>query len=650
MQSSAASAAAARRSANRVGMRLASATESQSVTTKTITNHNHTRALTVQYWQVLRNYDVTTTIDGLTLVCLVPLKMLRFMPAGQPVALTGTAQVQTRAEVLARYANIIDHLDVLSIVVPRQFQYGLKLLGQFASDPTAQVSGAAGVAEDVIALTLQGNFLPCETVSVNAVTRRGTRVGPVQLVNAINGMTQIPANQFLTRDDLIAWLLQQRQGTSASLVGTVALPPSLNRTDIVGFEITRSWLTVSYTLAPLPPPPPVTVNIFGVPYVLPQPPPQPPKTVTLTPGDLETAVGAVTLTHFSAAIEEITSAGSALAPNPNETYANDPLNGVVLPLRPYPIPALQLAPVLRYQEILEIERAAQHIIRNTARYSQFVWASLSDEERAILLDGYTIGVPPGGVSDPSQLVPLLNCVQNRVVGFFGNSMVMPFSIPQSVAESMDLDPAQLQASLLAYQQAAFVPPQSLITLPTQGVLGEAVLGHCPSAEKIDLTRFWNWQDSPSDAAPGIAPITLPTSDSIAAGLTAPSALTNTSPLINNVLQAPTPSTALSQALVANAAQQQDFSTSLTGADQLSTLLQSTQSLANSARADALHTSQQLTAQAMATVGNLVGASMDKAAPDAGSKAAQSVLGTQPPADKSSSDKSGDTNTKASSDT
>ncbi|MGB6952209.1 MAG: hypothetical protein WBE15_09720, partial [Candidatus Cybelea sp.] len=224
------------------------------------------------------------------------------------------------------------------------------------------------------------------------------------------------------------------------------------------------------------------------------------------------------------------------------------------------------------------------------------------------------------------------------------------SSPQSVAASMDLVPAQLQAALLAYQQAAFVPPQSLITLPTQGVLGEAVLGHCPSAEKIDLTRFWNWQDSPSDAAPGIAPITLPTSDSIAAGLTAPSALTNTSPLINNVLQAPTPSTALSQALVANAAQQQDFSTSLTGADQLSTLLQSTQSLANSARADALHTSQQLTAQAMATVGNLVGASMDKAAPDAGSKAAQSVLGTQPPADKSSSDKSGDTNTKASSDT
>lgn len=36
---------------------------------------------------------------------------------------------------------------------------------------------------------------------------------------------------------------------------------------------------------------------------------------------------------------------------------------------------------------------------------------------------------------------------------------------------------------------------STIAAPTGGVFGEAVLGQAVSAEKIDLSRFWNWQDS-----------------------------------------------------------------------------------------------------------------------------------------------------------
>ena len=35
------------------------------------------------------------------------------------------------------------------------------------------------------------------------------------------------------------------------------------------------------------------------------------------------------------------------------------------------------------------------------------------------------------------------------------------------------------------------------------MLGEAVLGSSNSSEKIDLTRFWNWQDSPADRADAI---------------------------------------------------------------------------------------------------------------------------------------------------
>jgi uncharacterized membrane protein YgcG len=631
-QSSAENQASARRSAARTGMRLASATESQSVTTKTITNHNHTRALTMQYWEVLRVFDVTTAIDGLTLTCLVPLQIVRFMPPGQPLTITDASQLSTRSDILNRYANIIKHIDVLLKAVPRRYQYGLKLLQQFAGDPSATVDPEGGVAEDVIQIALTGSFLSCETVSVVAVTNRNTRVGPVTLAPAINGQPpELPPDTFTDKDSMLAWLLAQRQTSSSVLQGSLALPTTMNRSDIVGFEISRSWKTVSYTLLSEVVQTAQALAPYGGVFAQLAAALQPPQititrsTVTITPSDLEPALGGPNVFYFSASIEEFDANGNKLPAPPNETYANDPLFGTVLPLQPYPVPALQIAPVLRYSEILEIEKVAQHVVRNTTLYSKAVWMSLSPDERAILLDGYTIGVPADGVSDASQMVPLLNCVQNKVLGFFGNSMIMPFIIPQSVADSMEINPAQIEQALLAYQQASFVPPQSTIALPTQGVLGEGVLGHCPSAEKIDLTRFWNWQDSPADTAPAISPVTLPTtSPSIAAGLTAPNSLTNLPSLINNVLQAPTPNTGLLQSMGTSAASEPDFSTSLTGAAQLAPLMQNSQQLANQARQGALQTTQQLTGQAMATVGNIVGGMYGN--PSAGSSAASAMSG------------------------
>jgi hypothetical protein len=232
-------------------------------------------------------------------------------------------------------------------------------------------------------------------------------------------------------------------------------------------------------------------------------------------------------------------------------------------------------------------------------------------------------------------VPLLNCVENKVLGFFGNSMILPFIIPQSLANrgvnGERMDPAKITESLLAFHQATFVPPKSTIALPTRGVLGEAVLGHCPSAEKVDLTRFWNWQDSPTESAPAISPIELPTTAaSVAGGLTAPNSLTNLPALINNVLSAPTPDTSLLAALSKDAASMKDFDSGLTGMDQLAKVIGGDQTNANLARAEALKTTKDLSAQAMATAGNIAGG-MFAGNPNAGSSAAAAVNGTQQPA-------------------
>src|SRR5438132_1573790 len=390
-------------------MRLASASESESVTTQVVTNHNHAHALTMQYWEVQRLYDVTTAIDGLGLTVLVPLQVVRFMAPGQPATLSEPALVSSRAKVLARYGAIAKHGDVLSR----------------------------------------------------------------------------------------------------------ALPTSMNRASIVGFEISRGFRQLTYALLT-----PAQAELRALDNLLGaggawinqalqstlEPGATVASTVSLTPAKLEETLGGPQLSDFVAAIEEVDSEGAAVSGA--EQYANGSLVGVELPPQPYPVPARELSPLLRYNEILEIEAMAQHVVRETLTYSRAIWSSMSAEERAILLEAYTIGVPPGGVEDATQMIPLLNCLENRVLGFFGNSMIMPFFLPEALAkqssgDGQTVETGKITEALLAYQIAGFTPPRSLIALPTHGVLGEAVLGQCPSAEKIDITRFWNWQDSASDSAPQI---------------------------------------------------------------------------------------------------------------------------------------------------
>ncbi len=137
-----------------------------------------------------------------------------------------------------------------------------------------------------------------------------------------------------------------------------------------------------------------------------------------------------------------------------------------------------------------------HVVANTVPYSKAVWLSLTAEERAVMLEPFTIGLPGDGLDDPGEQIPLLNCVSNQVLGLYGNALILPFHIPAELAEREKVTTRDIQEALIRFHRQAFRPPRTSITLPTRGVLGEAVLGNCESCEKIDVTRFWNWTDSP----------------------------------------------------------------------------------------------------------------------------------------------------------
>jgi hypothetical protein len=221
-------------------------------------------------------------------------------------------------------------------------------------------------------------------------------VGSTRLTGSV---AQVPdartsaEDAFSTEESLPAYLRGRRNASSGhTLEGDMAIPPWLARNDIVGFEITRRFRPFDYDLAnPF-------LQALGFLGITPENAPDflINGTVRLSPQRLERELGGPEVWDFDARIH-------ALGGGADENYVQNYLSSrQQLPPNAFPIPALQLSPVLRYNQLLEIERMLQHVVRNTVFYSKAVWLSLSPEERAIMLEGYTIGVPPGGITDETQ--------------------------------------------------------------------------------------------------------------------------------------------------------------------------------------------------------------------------------------------------------
>jgi outer membrane protein OmpA-like peptidoglycan-associated protein len=628
--------AAARRHSSRTAMRLATATETDQVVTKVIANHNKTRALTMQYWEVQRMFDVGTAVEGVNLVCMVPLDVVRFLPFGLPTDLQ-TAPA-TRADVLQRYDQLLRHADILARVVPSSYQRGLSLITDFAADPTTTVATSDAPAEDVLQFSLKATFLPFDEAYVTIVGKRGVRVGPVRLTGDPPPTPPIPnpsvfpagSDAFSTEEELFAELRKRRSGIGSpfEMTANVALPAFLPRQDIVGFEISRRTQRLDYHFAPrfaadlkiaqgLLGPLGVIENLVQSAIASPS------VSKSYTADKLEQEIGGPRPTAFSVAIP----AGGGNPPTPAVNFVSTNWSGgsVELPRATFPVASRTIPPLLSYASVLEIEKTLQWAIRNTMTCSVAVFASLTPEERAVMLERYQIPLPPDDKGVP-QAVPLLSCVTNNVLGYYGNSMVLPFIIPAEITERTTvyndartevvkpgITTAQIQDALTRFHTDGFDPPRATIALPTKGVLGEGVLGHCPSAEKIDLTRFWNWQDSPGDEATAISPLTVP-SASLTAGLSAPNSLPGMSPIITNFNTSPVAAdTSLAAALTTLAGQQKDFDIgALTNAAGLTTLSGKTIDTAESARKDALKSATDLASKAMETAASIyTGGSKDK---------------------------------------
>lgn len=138
-----------------------------------------------------------------------------------------------------------------------------------------------------------------------------------------------------------------------------------------------------------------------------------------------------------------------------------------------------------------------HLNDNRRHYSQAVWANADELTLSRILANYSY-TPVGSNAAPVLLGTLLDpkpiAVTGNYLGFRWN-----FSSEQ---ERQDWTRARQSSDT-----SLGTPVTNTIAIATRGVFAEAVLGRANAAEKIDLTRFWNWKDSPIQITPAdIAPV------------------------------------------------------------------------------------------------------------------------------------------------
>lgn len=141
------------------------------------------------------------------------------------------------------------------------------------------------------------------------------------------------------------------------------------------------------------------------------------------------------------------------------------------------------------------QNLVDHLVANRLHYSQAVFRSLDPATVTLLLANYSYKGKPVTVQIDPQPVTTA-----------GNYLVFKTHVNP---DADDNEGAAWKQWLDEHGVSFKDVKEDLVPLPSGGVFAEAVLGRYNSAEKLDITRFWNWQDSPIPiVAPEIAPLQL----------------------------------------------------------------------------------------------------------------------------------------------
>lgn len=420
--------------------------EKSNVQTRTVVNYNHSHALTILYYEVLRHYRVVTRLTRRRPALLVDF-------SSQLLPLAG-AQEGTPPEIpsVESVDTILQHRPVIEAVL---------------LDPAVRPGFDAMQRYACMRLNFRDSIWPgpdqdrlVDEMTLRVVTGA---TGPSHWVWA----RLVPKEGDAIHCKVLWWQKDQFNQWQDPLKNHLHEPGS-GRVPVPGFtqfrllpEAPVRWGNVARLELHHSSPPNSSTTAQPTPWVI--------ETIELYTGQVP-----VYWTMFGP------------APSPLKDFQ---VNSVLpLPIAPYVKPPVSAWDQLSDDERCAIRRLRDHVWQHVNHYSQAVWLAEEPAKRAARFDAVQLS---GGLS-------LLDVVENEPVDAMGTWVAFPIAagFAEHVVSSEVLENG------IADGTEEFL--EQIISLPTRGVFAEAKLGHCNASEVIDTTRFWDWQLSPiPDDAPAI---------------------------------------------------------------------------------------------------------------------------------------------------
>lgn len=438
--------------------------EHESVSTRILANYNHMHALTVQYYEVVEVYRVTVALHEAVRCLFVPMKLVNFddaVIARYRGALAAAALDRRARELLTTDFGMIRLKPKLPVRPFLPHIVELAAISEVMAATTASESTSSTPAEEQPAPAPPS---PAARLRATTAAADGTTSAfewDVAEIRRASRITASPVVQpgadgvLLPRDALLEGVNVASDAAGALIEG-ITIRRQSGQPDVALVRTSIGW---------------------RIPGKIPL---QELLEVVATTGTGTSAfVGRLTL--------ELSYHGAYFP--------------VTLPIRVAPDTSAAVVQAGGSEAGPEL---VEHLQANRLHYNQAIWRSFDASTVALLLSPFQFeGQPVADLIDPHPIQIAGNYLVFRMPGFVARAS-LPDRREDESSNSPEATSRRAWKNWLAERGLTFgreTTTEQLVPVPTGGVFAEAVLGRSNSAEKLDATRFWNWQDSPIPLQP-----------------------------------------------------------------------------------------------------------------------------------------------------
>jgi hypothetical protein len=446
-------------------VREVSQSEHEQISTRIVANYNHMHALTVQYYEVVQVYRVQAELQRADRLLFVPMQLLDF------AAPAGIRTVDRFRGALVRAAL---NRRILSLLLDDTTAVAIK--------PTATVRVATG-RPDLTAAVRSGLAVRVRSAALGPAARAGV-LAPA--VTPSDAPAPAPAAATTAARQLRVW----DERAVAVVARTVDRPVIRVNSDDLHVPDDTELLAISFDG--------VTIRTVRLDAVAADDAADQNLTVAADAARVDLPRNMRFAELEAIAVAKVDDPAQSGTMTLHCAYLGRrfslPAVPIELPQGTAPLQVLSFTSdqADRRRELLG------HLQQNREYYSQAVYRSLDSATLTMVLSRFRWNGKP-----------LIDQVEPTPLTVAGNFLILRAPVAGDEPAGVANGPGSPKWNELLEGRGLTLGArdQRLIPVPTAGVFAEAVLSRANAAEKLDITRFWNWQDSPIPLAPpDISPV------------------------------------------------------------------------------------------------------------------------------------------------